>query len=113
MKRYGALMAGLALAAALLVACGGDGGANQAASTVGPADPQASVNFDPAFFSAEITNRYFPWASVCRTVLEGEEVDGKRIKIREESVRGQPGHQYLGGAHHVYRGARLLRWETR
>jgi len=89
MKGRALLAGGLAVVTLALVACGGEGGANQTASPAGPADPRAGVNFDPAFFSAEITNRYFPWASVCRTVLEGEEeVDGRRIKIREEAVRG-------------------------
>ena len=89
MKGRALLAGGLAVVTLALVACGGEGGANQTASPAGPADPRADVNFDPAFFSAEITNRYFPWASVCRTVLEGEEeVDGRRIKIREEAVRG-------------------------
>lgn len=81
-------IASLAIMALALVACGAEGDEGQRAASR-PTDPRAGLTFDPAFFSPEITNRYFPWASICRTVLEGEEeVDGERVKIREESVRG-------------------------
>jgi hypothetical protein len=49
----------------------------------------APRKFDPSFYSATITNRYFPIAKVKRTVLTGRETaDGKTVRIREVSTRG-------------------------
>jgi hypothetical protein len=49
----------------------------------------APQKFNPAFFRPEITNRYFPLAAVERTELTGREtVDGKVVRIREISTRG-------------------------
>jgi hypothetical protein len=62
----------------------------------------ACARFDPAFYSATITNRYFPWARVSRTVLTGrEEVDGKSVRIREISIRGNQ-HINISGALTTY-----------
>ena len=70
MKATLALAGVLALAAAHL-AFGADTGGQEKGA---PSEPA----FRPAFFSPELTNRYFPWANVERTVLEGrQKVDGK------------------------------------
>jgi len=76
-----ALAGVLALAAAHVAFAADAGGQEKGA--------RGGRTFSPAFFSPELTNRYFPWAKVERTVLKGRQrVDGKVVTIREVATRG-------------------------
>ena len=75
-------LAGVVVLAAAHMALGADTRGQEKGASSGPV-------FRPAFFSPELTNRYFPWANVERTVLEGrQKVDGKVVAIREVATRG-------------------------
>jgi len=75
-------LAGVVVLAAAHMALGADTRGQEKGASSGPV-------FRPAFFSPELTNRYFPWAKVERTVLEGrQKVDGKIVAIREVATRG-------------------------
>jgi hypothetical protein len=62
----------------------------------------APEKFEPAFYRPTITNPYFPLAKVLRTELTGREtVDGKVVRIREISTRGNQ-HINIAGALTTY-----------
>jgi hypothetical protein len=78
-----AALAALVVVAVAVAACGGDDEGK------GNGSLPVAADLDPSFFSPEITNRYFPFASVPHSVLVGrEKVDGKRVEIREEATVG-------------------------
>lgn len=66
------------------------GGAVLIATTQVASGAEATAQkFDPSFYGPSLTNPYFPWAKVARTVLTGREtVDGKTVRIREVATRG-------------------------
>jgi hypothetical protein len=78
MKPYAVVLGVLVAGAALLAACGGGG-----------ADQSPLTSIDPADFQAELNNPFFPLTSAEIQVYEGEELDpetGETIEIRIEST---------------------------
>ncbi|MDP2673343.1 MAG: hypothetical protein Q8Q00_00335 [Dehalococcoidia bacterium] len=71
MKPYVAILVALAVGSVMLGACGGSGGKRTPAPAASPTASPYAPTIDPARFSDQVTNRYFPLAPGTTYVYEG------------------------------------------
>ena len=71
MKPYAAILVGLALGSVLLGACSGDGGKKTPAPATSPTASPYAPTIDPARFTDQVTNSYFPLTPGTTYVYEG------------------------------------------